>query len=95
MTAKKLPEYLKLNDDGSINITLSRAITVNSATLGYVTMREPSVNDHLVGRRTAGTEEDKEIALFGNLCTLTPADIGNVKLRDYVRMQEAYACFTD
>jgi hypothetical protein len=88
--AEKKPDWAKVNEDGSVTITLTRPIEINGAKVGYVTMREPTVDDETVASEIRGSEAAKERALFGNLCTIAPADLGKMAARDYRRIQAAY-----
>lgn len=94
MGAKK-EEWLKENDDGSMTVTLSRPLEVNGAKLHELTMREPDVDDQIAADEARGSEAVKEVQLFANLCTIPPADIRRLKVRDYRRLQAAYVNFTD
>jgi hypothetical protein len=94
MGAKK-EEWLKENDDGSVTITLSRPLEVNGATLRELTLREPTLDDQVASNEARGSDVVKEITLFANLCTVTPADLRRLKLRDYMRIQAAFGNFID
>lgn len=72
------PDFITENPDGSVTIELTRGRTI--------TMREPRVEDQLA---TKGTNEQREIALVGNLCGLSPAEVQAFALRDYRRVQAA------
>ncbi len=93
--SKKTDEFIITNDDGSVTITLSRALDVNGAQLSTLTMREPTVNDQLVAAESKGSDAAKEIIFFANLCEIPPADIRRLTIRDYARVQLAFAGFTD
>lgn len=41
----KLPEYLKINDDGCVDITLSRPASIGGTKVAVLRMREPTVGD--------------------------------------------------
>lgn len=94
MSNAKKP-WLKENDDGSMSITLSRALEVNGAKLSTLTMREPLVRDHVAARKSKGDAEDQEIALFANLCEVAQDDIQNLPAKDYARLQAVYLGFLD
>lgn len=89
--ADKKPGWVKVNDDGSVTITLNRALDINGAKIGYVTMREPEVEDHIAAGLVKGDELVKESALFANLCTVPPTDMRRLSMRDYARLQAAYS----
>lgn len=89
MTTKKTA-----NPD-SIQITLGKPLTIDGAKVSYLTMREPTVNDQLVMDNTPGSPIVKELAIFANLCLVTPADLGGMNLRDYKKLQATFETFTD
>jgi hypothetical protein len=94
MGAKK-ESWLKENDDGSLTIQLSKPLEVNGAQLQELTMREPTLDDQVASNEVRGSDVVKEITLFANLCTVAPADLRRLKLRDYMRLQAAFGNFID
>ncbi|WP_420023775.1 phage tail assembly protein [Cereibacter azotoformans] len=78
------PDFLTENPDGSVAITLRSG--------RVLTMREPTVGDQLA---TKGSNEEREIALVGNLCTMAPDEVRSLSLRDYRRVQAALMGFQD
>lgn len=91
MSDSKKITWVKVNEDGSVTITLVKPVEINGAKIGYVTMREPTVDDHIVANGTRGDDLTKEAALFANLCTVSPADIRTFPMRDFMRLQAAYS----
>lgn len=89
----KKPDYLVENADGSLTVKLARGATINGAKVMHLTMREPTVNDQMVAKKASIAET--EVGLFANLCEVSPADIGALKMKDYGRLQEAYTSFLD
>jgi len=87
--------WLKFYDDGTVDITLSRELEVNGAKLSVLTMREPTVSDQLAASEVKGSEAVKEISFFANLCTIAPTDLQRLPVRDYARLQAAFAAFID
>lgn len=94
MAAKK-PEWLKNNEDGSVDITLSRPASIDGVNTAAVRMREPTVGDQEIASERSGTDASREIATFADLCGLAPDDIRKMPLRDYKRFQTAYLAFID
>lgn len=92
MTTKN-PDWLKTNDDGSADVTLSRPLDIDGAKVRVLRMREPTVADQLAADEHKGTEAAREIAMLSNLCMVTPEDIKALPLRDYKRMQAAFLGF--
>lgn len=88
------PEYLQINDD-NIVITLKTGATIDGAKVKSITMREPTVEDNMAMDTYKGTEAEKELFIFGNLCGLAPSDLRTLTLRDYGRVQKAFQNFID
>lgn len=91
----KKPDYLKQNDDSSVDITLSRPADIAGVKTAVVRMREPTVYDQEVASERSGSDAAREIAVFADLCGLAPDDIRKMPLRDYKRFQTAYLAFID
>ena len=91
----KLPQYLKINDDGSADITLSRPADIGGAKVAVLRMREPTVGDQEIAFQMSGSDAAKEISMFANLCGVAPDDVRKFPLRDYGRLQKAYSVFTN
>lgn len=90
----KTPEYLDIQE-GKIVITLNSGIDIDGAKVKTLTMREPVVRDNLVADSIKGTDAQKEITMFANLCGLAPNDLDEMTQRDYSRLQKAYINFID
>lgn len=88
MAAKKSLE------DGLIDITLKRPIEIDGVKVSALRMREPLVADQLASSAAKGGSEEKEIALFANLCEISPDDLQRMTMRDYKQLQQAYMDFT-
>ncbi|WP_441228022.1 phage tail assembly protein [Tardiphaga sp. 20_F10_N6_6] len=95
ITTPEAEAKFKDNGDGTMTINLSRPLEIDGAKVGFLTMREPTVNDQLVASEAKGSEGIKEVSYFANLCDVTPDDIRRLPVRDYNRVQAAYASFTD
>lgn len=77
-------------------IKLSRMIEVDGVKVDALAMREPTVEDMLVVKKSAGkSPEDQELSLFANLCEVEPSVIRGLTLRDYKRVQKAFALLTE
>jgi hypothetical protein len=61
--------------------------------LTTLTIRRPKVRDMLASDKKAGSDAEKEITLFANLCEVTPSDIELMDMADYAQLQEAYKNF--
>lgn len=92
--ATKTPEFLQINDD-NIVITLKKGVEIDGAQVKALTMREPTVEDNLAMDAYKGTDAEKELFTFGNLCGVAPDDLRKLTLRDYGRVQAAFTNFID
>ncbi len=90
---KALPEFLKENADGSIDITLTRSMDIDGLKVETLRMREPTVNDQLVMDASKGSDVEKEISMFANLCQIAKEDIKKLTLKNYQRVQKAFSSF--
>ena len=93
--AEKMPEWLKYNEDGSVDIYLSRAATVAGVKTSTMRMREPLVGDQELVAEMTGSDASREIRSFSHLCAVTPDEIRQLPMRDYKRLQKAFAGFLD
>lgn len=93
--AKKNPDFIKDNGNGTVAITLSRPADVEGAKVAVLTMREPTVEDQLTTDERQGSAAAKEIGLFADLCMVSPETIRKLPLRDYMRLQTGYGFFID
>ncbi|QSB03235.1 phage tail assembly protein [Methylomonas sp. EFPC1] len=71
-------------------VTLQYPLSNGTAVLN---VRRPKVRDQLVADKTPGSEADKEIAMFANLCEVTPEEIQELDMADYKKLQAAYSGF--
>lgn len=77
----------------SKEVKFERGFDRNGATVKTVTMREPTVADQLTAQETAKSTARAEVMIIANLCECAPAEITSLSLRDYGKLQEAYAGF--
>jgi len=81
--------------DGFADIELTREAEIGGVKVKQLRMREPSVEDQLVANAMKGSDLDKDIGYFANLCGVTPDDIKRLPLRSYKRVQDAFFGLTD
>lgn len=91
---RKTPADYIAEGAGFADVTLSRPMKTESGERSVLRMREPTAADVLAAQDSSGSEGKREVALFANLCEVTPDMVGALPLRDYVRLQAAYALFT-
>lgn len=89
------PEYISENDDGTVTIGLRSGAKISGAVVKALQMREPTVADQIAVSAMQGGDAAKEVALFANLCSVTPEEIKSLTMRDYTRVQQGYRCFFD
>lgn len=75
------------------DIKLKFPIEVAGATVSSVRMRRPKVSDMMAADRAKGSDAEKEVNLFANLCELAPSDIGNLDIKDYEQLKKVFAGF--
>lgn len=90
----KKPEYVTYCE-GYADITLATPATILGSKVSTLRMREPIVEDQLAADATSGSDAQKEIATFANLCDLAPDDIRKLTMRNYKRVQAAWLGFLD
>ncbi len=74
-------------------ITLKYPITVNNTAVSELTLRRPTVRDMLAADKMQGSDAEKEIRMFCNLCEVEPSVIETLDLADYNQLQQAYQGF--
>lgn len=74
-------------------IELQHPVTVAGEEIKRLTLRRPKVKDQLAADKGTGSNADKEVRLFANLCEVAPAVIEELDLADYRQVQEAYSGF--
>lgn len=78
----------------NITINLSSVVNVEGQSVDKLTMREPKVIDQLTMDEIKGSEAEKEVSLFANLCDVAIDTIKELYLKDYRKLQEALVNFT-
>jgi len=56
-------------------------------------LRRPKVRDMLAADKAKGSDAEKEITMFANLCELAPIEIESLDMADYQALQKAYQDF--
>ena len=82
------------NADGSVTVKFDdRPLKIDGTAVKSLNMREPTVNDQLVARKSGLGDEEAEVNMIANLCELPPDAVRGMTMRQYVRLQEALAGF--
>ncbi len=74
-------------------IDLAHAVSVDGVEVRQLSLRRPKVRDMLTADKAGGTDAEKEIRTFANLCEVGPQVIEELDLADYRALQKAYECF--
>jgi hypothetical protein len=89
----KSPEDFVEYGEGFADIELSRAMDLAGVKVSKLRMREPVVRDQVVYDKLKGSDLEKEITIFANLCEMDEKQIQSLTQRDYIRLSAAYAGF--
>ena len=76
-------------------IKLTHPITVDGVSYTELNIRRSKVKDRLAVSSMQGSNEQKEIHLFANLCNVSPDVIKELDEMDYIKIQKAYMAFFD
>ena len=79
--------------DETKTIQLRYPVKADGATIEQLTMRRPLVKDLHAAQRAGAGAAETEVALFANLCEVTPETLDEMDLGDYRRLQGAYDGF--
>ena len=74
-------------------IELKHPITVDGVEIKELSMRRPKVRDMIAADKGGGTDGEREMHMFSNLCEVTTSAIEEMDMGDYVALQEAYKDF--
>ena len=74
-------------------ITLKYPVSINGSDVSELNLRRPTVRDMLAADKMQGSDAEKEIRMFCNLCEVEPAVIEMLDLADYTQLQQAYQGF--
>lgn len=78
---------------GSVDVSLSKSIKIDGADVKVLRVREPTVADQLAMDKSGGGDAEKELNMLAALCMVTPADLHQLTLRDYKKVQSAFVGF--
>ena len=77
----------------SIEIPLDYPIRIEGVEVGSLTLRRPKQKDLKAAALGNPTDQQIEEKLFSNLLQITPADLGELDMADYRKLQDAYMSF--
>ena len=89
-TAKKLPSWLELTEEGA-TITLRKPVEINQIKVNRVSLRAPTVKYVQQATVQSGGDAEKcEMILFASLTQAGDKDIAGMTVVDYNRLQAGY-----
>lgn len=87
---KTMPAWLTPSA-GGIAVQLARTAEINGVNVDRLTLREPTVRDLRTAEKINPNDKGaEEIYLFATLAECSPADIEQLTMRNYTRVQEGY-----
>lgn len=87
-----LPEYIAEGSDHSLTVSLERGLEISGAKVTSLKLREPTLEDQLTSQKI-GENAEAEVMLITNLAEVSPDDLRQIKMRDFMRLQEALRFF--
>ena len=76
-----------------VEIKLTEPVEVNGERFEALTIRPPRGRDLLMASKLDGSDEEKEVRIFANLCEVPPEVIEELTIKDYQQLQKAYQDF--
>jgi len=74
-------------------IELKYPIDVAGEKITSLNLRRPKVRDMLAADKASGSDAEKEVNLFANLCEVSPDAIMELDGSDYSQLQKTYSSF--
>lgn len=74
-------------------IVLTYPLEVSGGSVRSLHMRRPTVADMIAADKSKGSDAEKEVAMFANLCTVAPADLLKLDMADYQKLREVWTGF--
>lgn len=76
-----------------MQIKLSHPVVSGGTELRVLTLRRPKVRDVLLAAKIGGSDEEKEVRMFANLCEVAPDVVEELDMADYKKLQDGYRGF--
>lgn len=76
-----------------ITINLQHPVIVSGQEYTKLNMRRPKVRDQIAAEKASGTDSDKEVQMFANLCEVSAEVIHELDLLDYTNLGKGYQSF--
>ena len=75
------------------DIPLDYPVEIDGVEVKVLKMRRPKVRDMIAATKGKGSEEEKEVQFFANLCEVTVKDINELDMTDYKKLQDTFNDF--
>ena len=76
-----------------MQIKLSHPVMSDGTELRVLNLRRPKVRDVILAAKLGGSDEEKEVRMFANLCEVAPETIEEMDIADYKELQKSYKAF--
>ena len=76
-----------------MQIKLLHPVISDGTELRVLNLRRPKVRDVILAAKLGGSDEEKEVRMFANLCEVAPETIEEMDIADYKELQESYKAF--
>jgi hypothetical protein len=83
------------NESAKTVIELKHPISFKGEQITQLEMRRPKVRDNLTAAKRPGSEAEKELFVFANLCEQDPAMLEELDMVDYLQLQSIYTGFLE
>mgnify|MGYP000954081289 CR=1 FL=1 len=80
---------------GTTTITLDFPVVSDGTEVRALYLRRPKVRDHMLADKLGGTDAEKEVRYFANLCEVAPEMMENLDMSDYKKLRSAHDGFFD
>jgi len=85
-----IPSWMKIDAQG-VTVKLTVPSKINGIEVDTIRLRSPTLKEVRAAQKAnPGEDEKMELMLFSSLAEAGPSDLEGLKLKDYVRVQNAY-----
>ena len=74
-------------------IELDYSIDIDGVSVDSLTMRRPTVRDQMIIDKAKGTDTEKAVKFFANLCEVAPSSIEALDTADFTKLSEVLQDF--
>ena len=74
-------------------IDLTYEVEIDGVSVDSLTMRRPTVRDQMIVDKMKGTDTEKAVKFFANLCEVSPSTIEALDTVDFTRLSEVLQDF--